>query len=93
MLKLPSTIPTKKHLRFRYARYADDWILITNAPLQIVEKFKGFYKDFLYEELSASLSEEKTLITDFRKKAAHFLGFEILTYAYNRISKKNNIKT
>lgn len=36
MLKLPSSIPTKKHLRFRDARYADDWILITNAPLQIV---------------------------------------------------------
>jgi RNA-directed DNA polymerase len=93
ILKLPPTIPTQKYLRCRYARYADDWILITNAPMLIVQKLKSLYKDFLLKELSATLSEEKTLITDFRQQPAHFLGYEIHTYSHNRIIKpRTNIK-
>ncbi len=34
-------------------------------------------KDFLAEELGATLSDEKTAITDIRHKPAHFLGFEL----------------
>ena len=67
MLKLTPSIPTKRHLRFRYAKYADGWILITNAPKHIVDKLKEKYSQFLQKELSATLSEEKTLIMDFRK--------------------------
>lgn len=87
MLNLPPNIPTKRHLRFKYARYADYWILITNAPKLIVEKLKKDFTHFLEKELSATLSEEKTLVTDFRNTPAHFLGFEIRTYAHNRIQK------
>lgn len=70
----------KTRYRLFYVRYADDWILLTNAKTETVEKIKGIIKDFLLNNLGAQLSEEKTLITDTRKKAAHFLGFEISSH-------------
>lgn len=88
-LSLPPSLTNKKHLRFRYARYADDWILLTNAPISIVQELKQKYKEFLSNELHATLAEDKTLITDMRKQPAHFLGFELHTYAHNRISRIN----
>ena len=74
-LKLPPSLPSNKHLRFRYARYADDWILLTNAAIPLVNKLKQQFKDFLGDELSATLAEDKTLITHIREEPAHFLGF------------------
>ena len=50
------------------------------------------------EELSATLSIEKTLLTDIRERPAHFLGFEISTYKtkkignYKRKNKKGKIE-
>jgi hypothetical protein len=78
-INLPRKNQNKETLRFCYARYADDWIVLTNAPTHINLKLKEKYKDFLWNTLHASLSEEKTVITDFRSKAAKFLGFEIRT--------------
>lgn len=78
--KFPSEIfydvATKKYRLF-YVRYADDWILLTNADLPVVQKIKKFIKEFLFTSLGAQLSEEKSVITDTRKSPAHFLGFEI----------------
>lgn len=56
-------------------RYVDDWVLITNSRRN-AEKWKWRIKKFLKEELRLKLSEEKTLITDIRRKAIHFLGFQ-----------------
>jgi len=56
-------------------RYADDWILITDSKRN-AEKWKWKIADFMSKELYLSLSEEKTFITDVRKRAIHFLGFE-----------------
>jgi len=56
-------------------RYADDWVLITNSKRN-AERWKWRIAKFLKEELKLSLSEEKTVITDIRKKAISFLGFE-----------------
>ena len=56
-------------------RYADDWVLITNSRRN-AEKWKWRITKFLKEELRLKLSEEKTVITNIKKKAIHFLGFE-----------------
>lgn len=93
IMRLPATDPSKVHLRFLYCRYADDWILLNNAPRHVNEALKQHFKDFLWDSLKATLAEEKTLITDFRKEPAHFLGFEIRTPAKNKIVRlKRKIK-
>ena len=56
-------------------RYADDWVLITNSRNN-AEKWKWQISRYLKDELRLSLSEQKTMITDVRKKSIHFLGFE-----------------
>jgi hypothetical protein len=38
---------------------------------------KSPIKEFFSNSLGAQLSEEKSVITDTIKRAAHFLGFEI----------------
>jgi hypothetical protein len=48
---------------------------MSNTPLPLVNKLKDLYKEFLWDSLKATLSEEKKLIIDMRKKPAHFLGF------------------
>lgn len=58
-----------------------------NSLESTARKLKELYGTFLKEELSATLAEDKTLITDFRKEPAHFLGFEIVTYAHNKIER------
>lgn len=92
-LKLPSRDLNKLRLRFIYSRYADDWILITNAKIDILDTIKSEIAQFLESRLKATLSSEKTLITDIRKNSAHFLGFEIKTYRNKKIGKyKRSVK-
>lgn len=79
-LKTPTTNPNKIRWRLIYARFADDWIILTNTKKCQLEVIKMEIKNFLENKLKATLSEEKTLITDIRNKSAHFLGFEIKTY-------------
>lgn len=85
--RLPANDPSKKYLRFIYCRYADDWIILTNAPVTVLNKLKETYKEFLANELSATLADQKTLITDIRKRPAHFLGFELRTTAQRKLIK------
>jgi retron-type reverse transcriptase len=77
--RLPDQDPNKKELRFFYVRYADDWILLINGSKMLAEKIKLSITNFLRDELKATLSQEKTLITDITNPntPAHFLGFEI----------------
>jgi retron-type reverse transcriptase len=85
----PASDPNKKVLRYSYARYADDWILLGNFPKLLAIKIKKDFAEWLDTNLSAKLSTEKTLITDFRKEPAHFLGFEIKTYETRKLSYKS----
>jgi len=55
-------------------RYADDWVLITNSKRN-AEKWKYQISKFLKNRLKLELSEDKTLITDVRKRPIKFLGF------------------
>ncbi len=69
-------------------RYADDWVLITSSRRN-AEKWKYKITKYLKERLKLTLSEEKTLITDIRRRPIKFLGFEIK--AINGKAKKEHI--
>jgi retron-type reverse transcriptase len=77
MRQIPSIDPNKRRIRFFYVRYADDWILLGNFDQQIAKKIKGKISSFLTNELHATLSKKKTIVTDISESPAHFLGFEI----------------
>lgn len=85
--KLPAQDLNKLELKFIYVRYADDFIILTNAKKTIMEKIKKAIAKYLRIKLEAELSLEKTLITDLRKESAHFLGFEIKTYKQKKIGR------
>ncbi|WP_246589726.1 group II intron reverse transcriptase/maturase [Desertibacillus haloalkaliphilus] len=55
-------------------RYADDWILITNSKRN-AEKWKYRIAKYLKSNLKLDLSEDKTHITNIKKKPIRFLGF------------------
>ena len=55
-------------------RYADDWTLTTSTKSN-AERWKWRIAKYLDTKLKLTLSEEKTVITDIRKKPIHFLGF------------------
>lgn len=57
-------------------RYADDWVILTNSE-ENAEKIKRRAKRYLKETLKLELSDEKTFITNTRKRAIKFLGTEI----------------
>lgn len=75
--KIKSTSFAKTPIRFLYVRYADDWIIITNSSLAIIEDVKEFIAKTLSENFKLQLSENKIVITSLQDSEAHFLGFVI----------------
>lgn len=57
-------------------RYADDFVIITDTRAH-AENWKVRLQEFLQTRLKLTLSQEKTLITDVRKKRIKFLGYEL----------------
>ena len=56
-------------------RYADDFVIITDTRAH-AENWKIRLQTFLQNKMKLTLSQEKTLITDIRKKHIKFLGYE-----------------
>ena len=56
-------------------RYADDFGILTDTRAH-AEEWKCRLEKFLREKMKLTLSQEKTLITDVRKKRIKFLGYE-----------------
>nr|WP_236669578.1 reverse transcriptase/maturase family protein [Streptomyces antimycoticus] len=80
MVSLPSSNPNDPgYRRLRYIRYADDHLLGFTGPKSEAEQIKQRLAQFLRDELKLELSQEKTLITHARTRAARFLGYEITT--------------
>ncbi|MEV5842211.1 reverse transcriptase domain-containing protein [Streptomyces sp. NPDC051985] len=80
MVSLPSSDPNDPgYRRLRYIRYADDHLLGFTGPKSEAEQIKQRLAQFLRDELRLELSQEKTLITHARTRAARFLGYEITT--------------
>jgi group II intron reverse transcriptase/maturase len=87
--KLPSIDPQDEGFRrLKYIRYADDFALAFTGPKSEAEEIKRDIATFLREEINLHLSEEKTLITHARTKAARFLGYEITTLHSNAKQSK-----
>ncbi|MEV7020596.1 reverse transcriptase domain-containing protein [Kitasatospora sp. NPDC093558] len=80
MTSLPSADPNDpSYRRLRYVRYADDHLLGFTGPKAEAEQIKRRLAEFLRDELKLELSQEKTLITHARTRAARFLGYEVTT--------------
>jgi group II intron reverse transcriptase/maturase len=78
--RLPSGDPNDPGFRrLRYNRYADDHILGFIGPKAEAEAIKDQLAAFLRDELKLELSDEKTLITHARTRAARYLNYEIVT--------------
>ena len=56
-------------------RYADDFVIITDTRAH-AENWKARLETFLQSKMKLTLSKEKTLITDVRKKYIKFLGYQ-----------------
>ena len=56
-------------------RYADDFVILTDTRTH-AEEWKARLQAFLHSKMKLTLSQEKTLITDIRKKYIKFLGYE-----------------
>jgi group II intron reverse transcriptase/maturase len=76
-LQVPFINRRKILLTFSYTRYADDWIILTNASEKHCEKIKKLLTDILKTEFKLELSNEKTKITNLEKEHASFLGFTL----------------
>lgn len=73
--KTKSTSNKKTPIQFYYTRYADDWIIISNADEKILTPIKEEIKEWLEKNLKLNLSQEKTKITNITKEYFTFLGF------------------
>jgi group II intron reverse transcriptase/maturase len=63
--------------RLRYVRYADDFLLGLAGPRTEAEDIREKLAAFLHQELTLTLSPEKTLMTHAQTGRARFLGYEI----------------
>ena len=62
--------------RFRYVRYADDFLIGVIGSKADCVKIKSDITNYMEENLKLELSQEKTLITN-AQTPAKFLGFEV----------------
>jgi group II intron reverse transcriptase/maturase len=85
---MPSKDPTDPgYRRLRYCRYADDQLLGFTGPKAEAEEIKQRLTQFLRDDLKLELSQDKTLITHARTRAARFLGYDIITQHSTRITR------
>jgi hypothetical protein len=77
MRKTPTKAMKDSPLFISYTRYADDWIILTNANKELAEIMKNKIQNWIEENLKLQLSLDKTKITDVQKEPALFLGFRI----------------
>ena len=68
--------------KLKYVRYADDFLIGIIGSKQDAIIIKEDIKNFLYEKLALTLSDEKTLITH-AENAAKYLGYEIFVRKSN----------
>lgn len=83
-------IPYKRRaIKIYYVRYADDWIIGVNGPLNIAKELKSKIVHFTKETLDLELNEEKTKITDIKNGGPIlFLGYHLQLQKRGKILKK-----
>ncbi len=79
--KIRASLPSKNTnfdtFQLWYCRYADDFVIGIRGSRKAAEEVLAKVKTFLKDDLYLELNDEKTLVTDVKKKRAHFLGAEI----------------
>jgi hypothetical protein len=83
-MKMKSRIITET--RFRYIRYADNWIIGLTGSVELAEKIKLDTLKFINNELKLDLTLDKTRITNLLHDKAKFLGFYIMI---NKVKESN----
>lgn len=63
--------------RMMFVRYADDFVILVNGPLNEAKLIKLHIKEFIKTHCGLNLNEDKTTITNISKKW-YFLGAEIV---------------
>jgi hypothetical protein len=58
----PSVIQSKRSIRIFYCRYADDWIILTNANRNFSNKIINLIETKLKNDLNLELNRKKTKI-------------------------------
>jgi hypothetical protein len=85
--KTNDTSQARNKLFFSYTRYADDWLILTNADVNTCTVIKSEIEKWLKENLKLKLSPEKTLVTDLKKNSVKFLGFAIKYSGQQKVYK------
>jgi retron-type reverse transcriptase len=83
----------KRKLFFSYTRYADDWLILTNADINTCNIIKSKIAEWLKTELKLTLTPEKTLVTNLRTDAVKFLGFSFKYSKGQRVQTYERVDT
>lgn len=76
-LRVPYLHPRDtNHIKIKYVRYADDFVIGINGSLELAHKIKHKITEWMKTQLELKMSEEKTLITHI-SKGIKFLGYII----------------
>jgi hypothetical protein len=85
----PAYSARKRTIRIKYYRFADDWILFTNASKARTQTFYEKLDEWIQQNLNLKLSPTKTLITNlvgYSIEGAKFLGFELSKQKHFKIA-------
>lgn len=63
---IPSLRPENREIIITFARYADDWIILTNCSGSFAKTLKNKIGDWLKTNLKLNLSPTKTIITNLK---------------------------
>jgi group II intron reverse transcriptase/maturase len=92
MRTLPSRDPFDPHyIRVKYARYADDFLVMIIGSKGLSYQIRDEIKSFLCTELQLELSAEKTLISNLGEQPVRFLGYEIAKTRENTALTENTL--
>ncbi len=94
LLKEMQTLPAydpfdNEYIRVKYIRYADDFVIFTNASKDITIKIRDEVQEFIQKTLKLELNLDKTLITHLRDNKVKFLGYEIAKVQDNTLLSKD----
>nr|YP_009370348.1 putative reverse transcriptase/maturase [Bulboplastis apyrenoidosa]ARO90837.1 putative reverse transcriptase/maturase [Bulboplastis apyrenoidosa] len=85
--------PHQKKFKIIYVRYANQFIILTNASKNINQKIKTKLSNWLLENRKLTMCPEKIQLTDLTKNPTTFLGFELMNKYTKKIYKgSNNIR-
>jgi len=90
--QIPASVSNDENFkRFRFVRYADDFLVGIIGSKQEAEDILQGTKHFLDKELKLELSEEKTAVRNAREEGTKFLNFNIRK-SNNLVSKTKKVR-